>query len=101
MTARRISSNGPRLLQFLVDAGVVPAGADVGVHLGAQTLADRQGGAAGAPGVVADDGGAVSDALAQQLRVDSLGGGRLPYEIGKDALAGEFELGHGNLCVFK
>ena len=84
----------PGLLQLLVDAGVVLARADVGVDLGAQTQADGQRDAGFAPHVVADDGGARGDALAQQFGVDSLGGRGLSHRVGNDALAGKFELGH-------
>ena len=44
-----------------------------------------------------DDGGAFGDALTQQFGVDPLDGGRLFHFVGDDALAGEFELGHGFL----
>jgi hypothetical protein len=46
------------------------------------------------PDVLADEGRAGGEALAQDFRVDPLGGGGLFHLVGDDALAGEFKLGH-------
>jgi hypothetical protein len=94
----RVGTGGdrhPRLFQLLVDAGIVAAGADIGVDLGAQPEADGERDAVGAAVVVADDGSAVSDALAQEFRIDPFGCSGLLHQIGNQARTGGFECGHG------
>lgn len=86
---------GPCLCQFLIDVGVVPAGADIGVDPGANPLAHRQGPAVPTAVVVADDRRSLGHPFTQRFR----GNAGIFRGDGDDirdlALAGPF-----HLCFF-
>jgi hypothetical protein len=90
----------PRLFQLLGDVQVIGGGADVGVHLGAESGADGQGHAVGVLEVVADDDGAVGNAGADEVRLHPFGGGCGPHLVGNDPLAGKVQLGNGHGDIY-